>query len=183
MFQCCQQDVNHFVTSVTSTSLGVPRHGCTGTSGPGQAGAPSPTRPASPVPSWHRHGLSKGGSAVFRPRSGWTTAVAATAAGAAALVVAGTLFAPPALAANEPVSVWLTTTSDSGGRTVTRGLQQQANIAFGPAGGSANQTITVNENTTYQQFEGAGASITDTTAYLLRGGPISAATRDAVMAK
>ncbi|MEV0384075.1 ricin-type beta-trefoil lectin domain protein [Nonomuraea sp. NPDC050643] len=99
---------------------------------------------------------------------------------AAALVVAAPV---PAQAANEPVNVWLTTTSDGGGRTVTRGLQQQTPIAFGPAGGSANHTITVNEGTTYQQFEGGGASITDTTAYLLRGGPVSAATRDAVMRK
>ncbi|GAA4942762.1 glucosylceramidase [Nonomuraea thailandensis] len=97
---------------------------------------------------------------------------------ALALVAAAPL---PAAAANEPVNVWLTTTSDSGGRTVTRGLAQQAPIAFGPAGGSANHTITVNEGTTYQQFEGGGASITDTTAHLLRGGPVSAATRDAVM--
>ncbi|MEV4013050.1 ricin-type beta-trefoil lectin domain protein [Nonomuraea angiospora] len=89
----------------------------------------------------------------------------------------------PAYAAGETVNVWLTTTSDAGGRNVTRGLAQQTPIAFGPAGGSANHTITVNEGTTYQQFEGAGASITDTTAYLLRGGPVSAATRDAVMRK
>ncbi|MFB4265455.1 ricin-type beta-trefoil lectin domain protein [Nonomuraea sp. GTA35] len=99
---------------------------------------------------------------------------------ALALVAAAPL---PAAAANEPVNVWLTTTSDSGGRTVTRGLAQQTPIAFGPAGGTANHTITVNEGTTYQQFEGGGASITDTTAYLLRGGPVSAATRDAVMRK
>ncbi|MCF6473620.1 glucosylceramidase [Nonomuraea sp. MG754425] len=89
----------------------------------------------------------------------------------------------PALAAGESVNIWLTTTSDSGGRTVTRGLAQQTPTAFGPAGGSANHTITVNEGTTYQQFEGGGASITDTTAYLLRGGPVSAATRDATMRK
>ncbi|MEV1178038.1 ricin-type beta-trefoil lectin domain protein [Nonomuraea sp. NPDC049784] len=89
----------------------------------------------------------------------------------------------PAHAANEPVNVWLTTTSDSGGRVVTRGLQQQTPVAFGPAGGTANHTITVNEGATYQQFEGGGASITDTTAYLLRGGPVTAATRDAVMRK
>ncbi|MGI5288275.1 ricin-type beta-trefoil lectin domain protein [Nonomuraea polychroma] len=89
----------------------------------------------------------------------------------------------PALAAGEQVNIWLTTTSDSGGRNVTRGLQQQSPITFGPAGGSANHTITVNESTTYQQFEGGGASITDTTAYLLRGGTVSAATRDAVMRK
>ncbi|WP_052849047.1 ricin-type beta-trefoil lectin domain protein [Streptomyces avicenniae] len=89
--------------------------------------------------------------------------------------------APSAAAAGERVDVWLTTTSDSGGRNVTRGLQQQTPLAFGPAGGSANHTITVNENTRYQSFEGGGASITDTTAHLLRGGAISAATRDEVM--
>jgi glucosylceramidase len=84
--------------------------------------------------------------------------------------------------AGEAVNIWLTTTSDAGGRTVTRGLQQQAATAFGPAGGSANQTITVNENVRYQTFEGGGASITDTTAWLLRGsGAVTAATRDAVM--
>ncbi|MEU4410256.1 ricin-type beta-trefoil lectin domain protein [Streptosporangium sp. NPDC023963] len=115
---------------------------------------------------------------MFRPpRRALTLALAC----AAALWATGPVAATPALAANEPVNIWLTTTSDAGGRTVTRGLQQQSPIAFGPAGGSANHTITVNEGTTYQQFEGGGASITDTTAYLLRGGPISAATRDAVM--
>ncbi|MEO3855747.1 ricin-type beta-trefoil lectin domain protein [Acrocarpospora sp. B8E8] len=102
---------------------------------------------------------------------------------ASAVWVAGPVIASPAYAANEQVNIWLTTTSDAGGRNVTRGLQQQSPITFGPAGGSANHTITVNEGTTYQQFEGAGASITDTTAYLLRGGPVSAATRDAAMRK
>jgi glucosylceramidase len=87
----------------------------------------------------------------------------------------------PASAANEPVNVWLTTTSDSGGRVVTRGLQQQAPTAFAATSPGATNTITVNENVRYQSFEGGGASITDTTAYLLRGGPVSAATRDAVM--
>ncbi|WP_338491100.1 lectin [Streptomyces sp. SJL17-4] len=104
----------------------------------------------------------------------------------AGVLVAGSLVLTgpgTAQAAGERVDVWLTTTSDSGGRTVTRGLAQQAPLAFGPAGGSANHTITVDENTTYQQFEGGGASITDTTAHLLRGGAISAATRDDVMRK
>ncbi|GAA2618659.1 ricin-type beta-trefoil lectin domain protein [Dactylosporangium fulvum] len=110
--------------------------------------------------------------------------VAATAVGAAVVATATTVvLAPSAYAAGETVNVYLTTTSDSGGRNVTRGLQQQASISFGPAGGSANQTINVNEGVTYQAFEGGGASITDTTAYLLRGGPISAATRDQVMQK
>jgi glucosylceramidase len=98
---------------------------------------------------------------------------------AAALTATGS----SAQAANEPVNLWLTTTSDSAGRNVTRGLQQQTALRFGPAGGTAQHTITVDEGTRYQQFEGGGASITDTTAYLLRGGPVSAATRDAVMRK
>ncbi|MEV8436690.1 ricin-type beta-trefoil lectin domain protein [Actinosynnema sp. NPDC051121] len=105
-------------------------------------------------------------------------------AGITSITLAAALAAAqPAVAAGETVNVYLTTTSDSGGRTVTRGLQQQPSIAFGSNGGSATHTITVDEGTTYQQFEGGGASITDTTAYLLRGGPVSAATRDAVMRK
>ncbi|QES11062.1 glucosylceramidase [Streptomyces venezuelae] len=108
-----------------------------------------------------------------------------TALTAGALVASSLVLTGPgtAQAAGERVDVWLTTTSDSGGRTVTRGLAQQAPLAFGPAGGTANHTITVDETTTYQQFEGGGASITDTTAHLLRGGAVSAATRDDVMRK
>ena len=103
--------------------------------------------------------------------------------GAAVLVAGGLAVALPqdAAAAGETVEIYLTTSSGSRGTTVVRGLQHQTPIAFGPAGGSANQTITVDENTRYQRFEGGGASITDTTAYLLRGGPVSAATRDAVL--
>ncbi|MFJ6198061.1 ricin-type beta-trefoil lectin domain protein [Micromonospora sp. NPDC092111] len=110
---------------------------------------------------------------------------AARAGTLALCLVAGalTLAPPPASAAGESVNVWLTTTSDAGGRTVTRGLQPQTPVAFAASSGSATHTITVDENTRYQQFEGAGASITDTTAYLLRGGPVSAATRDEVMRK
>jgi len=102
------------------------------------------------------------------------------------LVATGLVIVPAvsAHAAGEPVNIWLTTTSDTAGRTVTRGLQQQAAIAFAPTSGSANQTVAVNENTTYQPFEGAGASFTDTAAYLLRGsGAVSASTRDATMQK
>src|SRR5262245_42951580 len=89
--------------------------------------------------------------------------------------------AGPAHAAGETVDIWLTTTSDYGGRTVTRGLQQQAAVHFGPTTGGGTP-IVVDEGTTYQQFAGAGASMTDTTAWLLRGsGVVSAATRDRVM--
>ncbi|MFD8204828.1 ricin-type beta-trefoil lectin domain protein [Streptomyces sp. NPDC059695] len=102
-----------------------------------------------------------------------------------ALLASGLVVTGPgvAQAAGERVDVWLTTTSDAGGRTVTRGLAPQTPVAFGPAGGGASRTITVDESVTYQQFEGAGASLTDTTAHLLRGGAVSAATRDEVMRK
>jgi glucosylceramidase len=92
--------------------------------------------------------------------------------------------APDANAANESVNIWLTTTNDSGGRNVTRGLQQQSPISFTAGTGTGQQTITVDENTRYQQFEGAGASFTDTAAYLMNSsGALSAATRDATMQK
>ncbi|GAA4573996.1 ricin-type beta-trefoil lectin domain protein [Micromonospora coerulea] len=116
-----------------------------------------------------------------------TTARRATARVTLALgLAAGTVApapAPAAQAAGEIVNVWLTTTSDAGGRTVTRGLQPQSPLSFATTSPAATHTVTVDENTRYQQFEGAGASITDTTAYLLRGGPVSATTRDEVMRK
>ena len=98
------------------------------------------------------------------------------------LCIAAVALAPSAHAANETVNVWLTTTSD-GGRP-HRHPRPAAAVAARvrrPSSPAATHTITVNENTRYQTFEGGGASITDTTAYLFRGGPISAATRDAVM--
>jgi glucosylceramidase len=106
-------------------------------------------------------------------------------AASAVAIVAGLAVAPRAFAAGETVNVYLTTTSDSGGRIVTRGLQQQTPVVFaGGGGGSANQTITVNEDTIYQPFEGAGASMTDTAAFDLRGsGALSAATQNDVLTK
>lgn len=87
-------------------------------------------------------------------------------------------------AAGEQVNSWLTTTSDAGGRVVTRGLQQQAPVNFAASSPGGSQPITVNENVTYQPFEGGGASFTDTTAWLLRGsGIVSEATRNDVMRK
>jgi glucosylceramidase len=100
------------------------------------------------------------------------------------MLVAGMVAAPAANAANESVNIWLTTTNDSGGRNVTRGLQQQTPINFTAGTGSGQQTITVDENTRYQQFEGAGASFTDTAAYLMNSsGALSATTRTATMQK
>jgi glucosylceramidase len=103
--------------------------------------------------------------------------------GVAALAVS-TMLVPTAQAANEPVNIWLTTTNDAGGRTVTRGLEQQTPIAFSAGTGTGQQTITVNDGTTYQQFEGGGASFTDTAAWLMNSsGALSQSTRNDVMQK
>nr|WP_221472022.1 ricin-type beta-trefoil lectin domain protein [Amycolatopsis umgeniensis] len=103
---------------------------------------------------------------------------------AAATLAAATLTATKAEAAGEAVNIWLTTTNDSRGVNVTRGLQQQSPVNFAAGTGTGQQTITVDENTTYQQFEGAGASFTDTAAWLMKGsGALSQATRDETMRK
>jgi glucosylceramidase len=105
------------------------------------------------------------------------------AVSAAALAASGFAIAEaPARAANESVAIWLTTTNDSGGRNVVRGLQQQAPISFTAGSGSAGQVVTVTENTRYQQFTGAGASFTDTAAYLINSsGALSASARNTLM--
>jgi glucosylceramidase len=110
--------------------------------------------------------------------------IAPVATGGALCLVAAIILFPvrPASAAAEPVSVWLTTTDDAGGRHVTRGLQPQAPIAFAATSPAANQTIAVNEGTTDQRFIGAGASFTDTAAWLMNSsGALSASTRASVM--
>ena len=103
----------------------------------------------------------------------------------AALITAATLAAAtPAIAAGEAVNVWLTTTNDDKGVNVTRGLQQQTPVNFTAGTGTGGQTITVNENTQYQQFEGGGASFTDTAAWLMNSsGALSQATRNDTMTK
>ncbi|GAA1244030.1 ricin-type beta-trefoil lectin domain protein [Kitasatospora nipponensis] len=108
------------------------------------------------------------------------------AAGAAAALLAGAgLIATtpaPARAAGESVSIWLTTTGDAGGRSVTRGLQQQTPIVFAAGSGSAGQVVTVDDGTRYQQFTGAGASFTDTAAWLMNSsGALTAAARTTLM--
>ncbi|MFF9818188.1 ricin-type beta-trefoil lectin domain protein [Streptomyces sp. NPDC014006] len=100
-----------------------------------------------------------------------------TAAGVTAATV-------PARAAGEPVTAWLTTTDDSGGRHVVRGLEPQTPFAFTAGAGGSGENITVDENTRYQTFTGGGASFTDTAAWLMNSsGALSAATRDATMRK
>ncbi len=107
-----------------------------------------------------------------------TTLLGAALLTAAALAVPATA----AHAAGEQVDIWLTTTSDGGGRVVTRGLQHQSPIGFAPGTGSGQVTIDVDESTTYQQFEGGGASFTDTAAWLMNSsGALSSATRQDTM--
>ncbi|MFC8349165.1 ricin-type beta-trefoil lectin domain protein [Streptomyces sp. NPDC057280] len=90
----------------------------------------------------------------------------------------------PAHAAGEQVTAWLTTTDDSAGRHVTRGLQAQTPFAFQSGAGGGGENITVDENTRYQTFTGGGASFTDTAAWLMNSsGALSQTTRDATMRK
>ncbi len=122
----------------------------------------------------------------------FVAAFASAALAAAALLLAGpgtgsAGAATPAARgphANEPVNIWLTTTDDSGGRHVTRGLQEQTPIAFSAGSGSSGTTVGVDENTKYQQFTGGGASFTDTAAWLMNSsGALSSSTRTQVMQK
>src|SRR4051812_14211100 len=111
-------------------------------------------------------------------------ALATSAAGVAGLLVlwvaAG---APtptePAGPAPHRMRVYLTTTSDPGGRQVVQGLRRQPPLTFRPGRGG---TLTVDPSRTYQRFEGGGASFTDTAAWLLNSsGALSEATRATVL--
>ena len=80
------------------------------------------------------------------------------------------------------VEVWMTTTSDARGRTVVKRLEQQAVVTFtnfvSPTDGRL--MIWVSETTTYQQVEGFGASLTDSSAWLLNQKVVTS-TREQVM--
>jgi glucosylceramidase len=117
------------------------------------------------------------------PRPGIARRLAATLLSALVIVAPAVTGRAVSRAAGERVAIWLTTTDDAAGRHVTRGLQQQTSIAFAPGTGGG-QTIIVDENTRFQQFSGAGASFTDTAAWLMNSsGALSSATRTSVMQK
>lgn len=61
----------------------------------------------------------------------------------------------------QTVSVWLTT-----GNQRTK-LQQQPSVTFAAAAPSGSNTVFVDEGQIYQEIEGFGASVTDSSAYLL----------------
>ena len=71
------------------------------------------------------------------------------------------------------VSVWETTADQS------QLLAPQAGTAFAPGGGSGSQTITVDPSTGYQTMTGFGASLTDSSAWLIANSP----QRNAIMSK
>jgi glucosylceramidase len=68
-----------------------------------------------------------------------------------------------ARAANESVSVWMTTADQS------KLLQQQPNVNFAADAGTNATTVTVDENTTYQGIDGFGFTLTGGSASLLNG--------------
>jgi len=75
--------------------------------------------------------------------------------------------APDILAANETVSIWMTTSDRA------RLLQPQGSVTFGPDTGTA-QVIDVNEGTQYQPIDGFGASLTESSAVVINGMSASA---------
>ncbi|WP_443071927.1 ricin-type beta-trefoil lectin domain protein [Streptomyces sp. NBC_01477] len=129
-------------------------------------------------------------SAATRPHTGRSSGsrlrrvIVGTLTAAAAAITPMLAVPATAHAAGESVQVYLTTTNDSGGRNVVKGLEQQAPLSFGSGTGGSGQNVTVDEGTTYQQFTGGGASFTDTAAWLMNSsGALSASTRNTVMQK
>ena len=108
----------------------------------------------------------------FRTRSLAAASIAAVVAMTAAGAVAGTA----AVADETPpeARVWLTTVDRSSL------LEEQAPVAFGDAA-SAAPTIVVDPETTYQEMDGFGASLTDSSAAVLSA--LSDEERDATMRK
>ena len=94
---------------------------------------------------------------------------------AAAALVSGSLMGlgTAQAATGSAVSVWETTADQS------RLLAPQTGAVFATGTGSAGQTITVNPSTTYQSMTGFGASLTDSSAWLIANSP----QRNTIMSK
>lgn len=73
----------------------------------------------------------------------------------------------PARAANETVAAWLTT-ADGNSQ-----LARQGDVTFAPDSAYNPLTIDVDENHMYQQIDGFGGSLTDTSAWLIHNSPFS----------
>ncbi|MCP3140836.1 RICIN domain-containing protein [Pyxidicoccus xibeiensis] len=84
-----------------------------------------------------------------------------------ATLLCAVLGATPALAANESVQVWLTTTS---GSALAKRLNPEASQTFGPDSGQGTP-IDVNPALTYQRIDGFGGALTDSSAWLIFNSP------------
>ncbi|MEK8127153.1 carbohydrate-binding protein [Paenibacillus filicis] len=105
----------------------------------------------------------------------WFKRMTAVALSTALLTTPVVLFKPsPAAAAGETVNVWRTN------ETLIEKLAPQSNISFSPYRNSDQNTIYVDENVTFQTVDGFGASITDSSGYLMNQ-KISASTRNTLM--
>lgn len=82
----------------------------------------------------------------------------------------------PASAAGEAASSWITK------KDLSQALAQQANVTFAADTTAGANTLYVDENTAYQTIEGLGASLTDSSAWLIKN-KLSAATQSSVMTK
>ena len=95
----------------------------------------------------------------------------------AALVLAATLLpaiGSPASAANETVSVYLTTSN------LSQSLDQQSAVNFSSGDGAQSIAININEGRQFQKMVGFGATFTDSSAWLLQD-KVSSGTRASVM--
>ncbi|WP_313641580.1 RICIN domain-containing protein [Paenibacillus sp.] len=87
----------------------------------------------------------------------------------------GSVSAPrQAQAAGETVQVWLSNPNTS------TWLARQSDVKFSASSAGADYTITVNEGSSYQTMDGFGASLTDSSSWLLQN-KLSAAKRTEVM--
>ncbi|ADO69338.1 carbohydrate-binding protein [Stigmatella aurantiaca] len=93
-----------------------------------------------------------------------------------AVPLAGLAISAPALAAGETANVWLTR------KDLSQALQPQGNVVFGADASAGQTTIYVDEKVTYQTMDGIGASLTDSSAWLIKN-KLSAANQTAVMTK
>ncbi|WP_379128162.1 glycoside hydrolase family 30 beta sandwich domain-containing protein [Paenibacillus sp. sgz500958] len=91
---------------------------------------------------------------------------------AASLIsVSGSMVMQPVHAAGETAEVWISTSDPNSEPAV--GLSPNARLtrigdkAFSSSSGNADYTITVSEGTTYQQMDGFGVSLTDSSSWLL----------------
>lgn len=89
-------------------------------------------------------------------------------------------------AAGEAVEVWLSTSDPTSepdvGLSPNARLTHKSDVSFNTGTGNADYTIKVEEGTRYQQMDGFGVSITDTSAWLLNF-KLNASKREEVMEK